>query len=374
MAADGQGGIIMFGGPGMGDTWRYYQGQWAQLFPATTPPARRNHAMVYTGQSVLMFGGFGGWPSGFLNDTWEWNGSNWLQRFPANAPSPRGSHGMAYDPVRSRVVLHSGSFTSFFPPGLPLEDTWEWDGANWQQMQPANSPQDLNAAYLAFAPSVGRVVSYGGFIPDGTGTNIIATGGCWTWDGNDWVQVVSSQPNPGVRASQIAWSALSGGVLLFSGHAAPSNDTWLTSLSSSLASFASFGSGCVGPTAQAPLLTGVATEPPRVGATARMRASNLPLAVTVPIFALGLSNTHDQGPPAYPLPLDLGLVGWPGCAQLVSDDVISFAITTSGIADYALAVPMNLVLVGFTFHAQALVLYSPSGVAASNGVTGIVGF
>ena len=39
-----------------------------------------------------------------------------------------------------------------------------------------------------------------------------------------------------------------------------------------------------------------------------------------------------------------------------------------------LTVPMTTSLVGFTFHAQALVLYSPSGVAVSNGVTGVVGF
>jgi hypothetical protein len=140
------------------------------------------------------------------------------------------------------------------------------------------------------------------------------------------------------------------------------------------ASYTPFGSGCPGPSALVPLLDGVAGEEPRLGTTSRMRVSNLPLSVTVPIFVLGLSNTQDPGPPAYALPLDLGILGWPGCSQLVSDDVISFAITTTGQADYSLAVPMSLGLVGFTFYAQALVMYSPSGVATSNGVTGIVGY
>jgi hypothetical protein len=138
------------------------------------------------------------------------------------------------------------------------------------------------------------------------------------------------------------------------------------------ASFVQFGSGCPGP-AGVPALAGVVGEPPRVGSTTRIRVSNLPVSVTVPIFVLGLSNTQDPGPPAYPLPLDLGILGWSGCSQLVSDDVVSLTITTSGIADYTLGVPMNLALVGFAFHAQALVLYSTSAVAASNGVTGVVG-
>jgi hypothetical protein len=141
-----------------------------------------------------------------------------------------------------------------------------------------------------------------------------------------------------------------------------------------VASFASFGNGCPGPTGPTPTLAGVPGGEPRLGTTARIRVAGLPSAVTVPIFVLGLSNTQDPGPPAYPLPQDLGVLGWPGCSQLVSDDAIDFAITTTGQADYVLAVPMTAGLVGFTFHAQALVLYSPSGVAVSNGVTGVVGF
>lgn len=139
------------------------------------------------------------------------------------------------------------------------------------------------------------------------------------------------------------------------------------------ATYAVFGNGCPGPSNQMPMLSGVPGEEPRLGTTSRIRISNLPLSVTVPVFVLGLSNTQDPGPPAYALPLDLGIIGWPGCSQLVSDDVSAFAITTTGQADYTIAVPMHLGLVGFEFYAQALVLYSTGGVAVSNGVTGIVG-
>ena len=139
------------------------------------------------------------------------------------------------------------------------------------------------------------------------------------------------------------------------------------------ASYATFGSGCSGPTGVIPTLAGVSAEPPRLGSTSRIRVQNLPNSVTVPVFVLGSSNTMDPGPPSYALPMDLAILGWPGCQQLVSDDVFDFAITTTGQADYAIAIPSNANLMGYEFHAQVLVLYSPAGVATSNGVTGTIG-
>jgi hypothetical protein len=247
-------------------------------------------------------------------------------------------------------------------------DTWEWDGTNWTQRFPVHVPTD--ATWLEWDPHSARVVSYGGRVPSGTFPTIAES---WSWNGADWTQLPLGTPNPGSRASPIAWSPLAGGLMTYGGHAA-TNETWLRLGSAAGASYSAFGAGCLGPTALMPTLSGVGGEPPRLGTTSRIRVSNLPLSVTVPVFVLGLSNTQDPGPPAYPLPLDLGILGWPGCSQLVSDDVIDFAITTTGQADYVLPVPMSLGLLGFTFHAQALVLYSPTGVATSNGVTGVVGF
>ena len=48
------------------------------------------------------------------------------------------------------------------------------------------------------------------------------------------------------------------------------------------------------------------------------------------------------------------------------------AITSIGQADYAITLPMNLGLVAFAFHAQALMLYTGGSVAASHGITGVV--
>lgn len=143
---------------------------------------------------------------------------------------------------------------------------------------------------------------------------------------------------------------------------------------SPVANYSSFGSGCLGPTGIAPTLDGVASEPPRIGATTRVVVSNLPTVVTVPIFVLGLSNTDASGSASYPLPFDLGVLGWPGCQQLVSVDATAFAITTTGQAESLIPIPNVASIAGFEFFMQALVLYHPSGVAVSNGLVATVGY
>jgi hypothetical protein len=58
----------------------------------------------------------------------------------------------------------------------------------------------------------------------------------------------------------------------------------------------------------------------------------------------------------------------------VSHDVLDAVPTLTGTASIPFTVPLNATFLGFAFHAQALVLYQPSGAAVSNGLTGVVGF
>ena len=60
---------------------------------------------------------------------------------------------MAYDVVRQRGVLFGGD-----PAGT---DTWEWDGANWTQIEETGPPRRLNPA-MAFDELRARVVLFGG--------------------------------------------------------------------------------------------------------------------------------------------------------------------------------------------------------------------
>ncbi|MGK0302064.1 MAG: hypothetical protein ACI89X_002946 [Planctomycetota bacterium] len=141
------------------------------------------------------------------------------------------------------------------------------------------------------------------------------------------------------------------------------------------ASYTTFGAGCQDPNGQVPSLAAVAGDLPRIGTSSRSRVSNLPLSVTIPVFIFGFSNSQGTGAFGnYPLPQDLGILGWPGCDQLVSLNDSIYTITTSGYADHTITIPAFPFLVGMQFHAQALVLFRPGGVAVSNAVTGTVGY
>jgi hypothetical protein len=221
-----------------------------------------------------------------------------------------------------------------------------------------------------------------------TGFNDVATEGNWVWVSGDPVTFTNWAPGEpdngfsstppqnwgrfyGLTHAAGPWTWDDLGPAALPNTCRPLIEIWQMPQN---ASYNAFGSGCPGPSAPVPLLGAVPGEVPRLGTTSRLRISNLPLALTAPVFVLGLSNAQDPGPPAYALPLDLGVLGWPGCQQLVSDDVLSLVTTATGQADYTMTVPSSLGLLGFAFHAQCLVLYTPGGVAVSNGVTGIVGF
>lgn len=137
------------------------------------------------------------------------------------------------------------------------------------------------------------------------------------------------------------------------------------------ASYTTFGVGCPGPNSLTPSLAPLPGELPRPGTTSHLRVDGLPPVVTLPVLVIGSSSTWD--PDGYPLPIDLAVLGWPGCSQLVSDETLLWAITTTGHADLPIVVPPGFPM-GSTFHAQTLVLYAPTGVAVSNAVTGVVGY
>jgi len=100
-----------------------------------------------------------------------------------DAPSPRGYAGTAYDGVRQRIVLFGGS--TDFPSGAVLDDTWEFDGANWVEVPPVDGirPPARSHAAMAFDSSRGVVVMTGGRTPDAPYWK-----DTWEWDGSTWTQ------------------------------------------------------------------------------------------------------------------------------------------------------------------------------------------
>jgi hypothetical protein len=200
---------VLFGGRNgddrLGDTWVWNGIDWAQEMPAAAPSARYGHAMAYdTARSVaVLFGDF----LDSQNDTWEWDGSNWAQRTPPSAPPGRGYGAMAYDSARGVTVLFGGLDSRI----ERLNDTWEWDGANWAERTPVTVPAPRYAHAMAYDSTRGVTVLFGG---RGVGAYL---GDTWEWNGTDWVRRTPAiSPSPR-NAHAMAYDPSRGVTVLFGG-------------------------------------------------------------------------------------------------------------------------------------------------------------
>lgn len=157
------------------------QNGWQQQFPLQSPPARGYHAMVFdivNNQSVL----FGGWDfSTFHGDTWLWNGTAWTQVATPLAPSPRLGHAMAFDVGRNRVVLFGGAVGG--GAGTDSDETWEWSGGQWTQLQPAVRPSPRRAVVMTYDAARSVCLLFGGGF-GATATTVHDD--TWQWDGTAW--------------------------------------------------------------------------------------------------------------------------------------------------------------------------------------------
>jgi hypothetical protein len=217
--------VVLFGGYGpglLGDTWTWDGAAWTQRTPAHVPPPRTNQQMAYDQQSgqLLMFGG-SAILSGQLADTWVWNGSDWVQLQPSVSPPNRDSAAFAYDPATRQIVMFGGIEKVYHPNGFAIRnDTWTWSGTTWTPQHPAVNPPATVGASMAYDPSIGRLVLFGG-----RGV----AGDTWTWDGSNWTKL-ASPTSPSARFdAPLALDPASGDVILSGGAsttAAGLSDTW----------------------------------------------------------------------------------------------------------------------------------------------------
>jgi len=78
--------------------------------------------MAYNGASagVTLFGGQNPY---LLDDTWTWDGQNWNQQAPVTSAPARQTTAMVYDSDRQRVTLYGGIGDV---QGGAFADTWSY--------------------------------------------------------------------------------------------------------------------------------------------------------------------------------------------------------------------------------------------------------
>jgi hypothetical protein len=163
------------------------------------------------GRTVL-FGGQAG--ASTVNDTWEWDGADWTQ-IQDVGPSPRSRTALAFDSNRGRSVLFGGQGA-----GGAFGDTWEWDGSDWTQVEDVG-PSARSGHATVFDSDGQRTLLFGGRAGGGL------TGDTWQWDGNAWTQVEDSGP-PVRELHGMAYATDRKRTVLFGGAAANGSlgDTW----------------------------------------------------------------------------------------------------------------------------------------------------
>lgn len=214
---------VLFGGDSTGaarlnDTWTFDGVTWAPVTPPQSPPGRANidQTLVYDSarQRVVLFGGLGA--GSYLNDTWEFDGANWSPVTGGGQPPARDSHAMAFDSGQGQTVLFGGY------AGAPLDDTWTYDGV-WHPANPAQSPPARFHHALAYASDRGVSVLFGGL-----GSGNTRLGDTWEYDGTTWRLINPPQSPPARDNHSLVYDSLRQVVVLFGGEGEGGrlNDTW----------------------------------------------------------------------------------------------------------------------------------------------------
>lgn len=114
-------------------------------------------------------------------ETWEWIDGDWSLRRTTHRPPPRSDYAAGYDVVRRRVVLFGGRTAFDLNPTSLLDDTWEYDGINWVQLQPVQRPTRQAFGWLGQDYARNMLFLCGGI-------NGSATYAAWHFDGVTWTQ------------------------------------------------------------------------------------------------------------------------------------------------------------------------------------------
>jgi hypothetical protein len=212
--------IVMFGGTtanGVGDneTWEWDGTRWNAVATPNSPSPRAAHAMAYDAErnKTILFGGYDLVTQESLNDSWEYDGVNWNQLSTPIAPSPRNNHAIGYDAKNKRIVLFGGEFQA----GGDSDETWEWDGTQWIQKTPSSVPTSRQGHAVVYDSAREEIVMFGGYQKADT----------WTWDGLNWTQRDGIGPIGNRWNAAMAFDSSLGEVILFGGKGSGFyNDTW----------------------------------------------------------------------------------------------------------------------------------------------------
>jgi hypothetical protein len=185
----------------------------------TLPPSRMAGCMAYDGKrhKAILFGGCG------YNDTWAWDGTNWQELHPATRPPARTSGSMVYDKKREEIVMFGG----FDRRGLPLNDTWIWNGKDWRMHHTPEGLIPRGGASMAYDSSNHHVFLFGGQTNGGRIGRLLND--TWVWDGGIWRELKPKVVPPNRHGAMLSHHTAKQNLVLFGGSTEHgiNQDTWI---------------------------------------------------------------------------------------------------------------------------------------------------
>jgi len=223
------------GGVYAGDTWEWDGVSWTKKASSDSGPGDREYTLLAYDPVVkktVMLGGWGNTPELFNSETWLWDGVSWTKANPQHAPQPRIGSSMIYFPGDAQTrgiylfggdVLHEeGNPSSRYNDN----DMWRWDGADWQKIEPSNTPPSARWGHsLSFFPRSGSdsIALFGG---NGPG----ASDELWFFNPSTlaWEQATKSGSWPEARSqTSLVHDPVSGKLIMYGGwNYYYYNDTW----------------------------------------------------------------------------------------------------------------------------------------------------
>lgn len=157
---------------------------------ASSPAPRAGASLAFdarTGKLIL----FGGAAETSLADTWVWQDAGWQRLDPQVSPPARENAALAYDGATGELVLFGGDSVQSDGQASDRTDTWTWDGTTWTQRHPAHSPPSGITAHLAYdaARTVLLLVTQPCHCGGQAGKNPLPDPSpvqTWTWRQGDW--------------------------------------------------------------------------------------------------------------------------------------------------------------------------------------------
>lgn len=172
--------FVRFGGNRSNETFEYDGNLWTKFSTIPAPEDRYYPALAYDpkNQKILLFGGYNYDTDEEYGDTWLYDPSthSWQELNPPSSPPPSWAYRATTDFKRKVVVLHSP------------EGTWEWNGETWTKT--STSGPKYYYGNLCYDANLQKVVYFGGFQYPGN----VCKNETWIYDGANWQKISISNP------------------------------------------------------------------------------------------------------------------------------------------------------------------------------------